>query len=194
MTPVRRLASTPPGLSATVSAVGGIATYTNLIPSSTGTHTLTATAEGLTSTTSKPFNVVASAYPISGHVRYDDGSPVAGASIRIDGTTYQTDTAGNHASKPLPAGGAYTVQFLYRGVSPWCLHTQGRRLHPQSRPQPDGRFHGHPPQVGLTGRVTTAGQPLSGVTISADLAGYTFDGPFTFDNLKSVPTINFVAR
>ena len=52
------IASSPAGVSATVAAVNGVATFSGLTFTSAGSYTLTATATGLTSASTSPFNIV----------------------------------------------------------------------------------------------------------------------------------------
>ena len=49
--------SNPTGVSATVNAVNGVATFSNLVFNSIGTYTLTASSSGLPSVTSNPFGI-----------------------------------------------------------------------------------------------------------------------------------------
>ncbi len=55
------LASTPAGISKTVSASGGSATFTGLVLNTAGSYTLTASSSGLTSATSSSFTISAAA-------------------------------------------------------------------------------------------------------------------------------------
>ncbi|HEY3838260.1 MAG TPA: FG-GAP-like repeat-containing protein, partial [Bryobacteraceae bacterium] len=75
------LTSNPAGVSTTVNAVNGVATFSNLVFNTAGTYTLTATSTGLPSATSNSFNVVNQLPSVA------IDSPAAGAVLTSNGVT-----------------------------------------------------------------------------------------------------------
>lgn len=129
------LTSNPAAANATLAAVNGLATFSNIVFNATGTYTMTAGSPGLNSAGSNPFTIT-SPERISGQATVS-GAALSGVTINVSGTaalSVITDSSGNY-SVALPAGGAYTL--------------------------------------------------------SAALAGYSFNGPVTFSNLNANQTANF---
>jgi hypothetical protein len=163
------ITSTPPGINATVQGVGGVAKFANLVPSAAGTYTLTATATGLKAATSNTFIVASSAYIISGHVLYDNGSPVVGADIQINGVDYKVDAEGSYKSNPLPAGGPYTVLLVDIGPASFGVSytVKGNVTLQHLSANQTVDLTVTIQTFWVSGRVTLAGETLPGVVVTA---------------------------
>ena len=113
------LTSNPAGYNATINAVNGVATFTNLVFNTAGTYTLTATSPGMTSTTSNQFTVSPpSTILIQGWVN-GNGGWMSGVTISVNGTQTASMTTGSSGMYGfiLPIGGTYTVSAALAGYS-----------------------------------------------------------------------------
>ena len=104
------LTSSPAGISSSLNATSGVATFSTLNFPASGSYTLTATAPGVTSAMSTVTVVSTPMATISGRVTAS-GVGLSGTTINVNGslaTTTTTDAAGNYSISVL-LGGTYTI-------------------------------------------------------------------------------------
>jgi hypothetical protein len=113
------ITSSPSGVTSTLSAVNGIATFAELTFGAAGTYILLATSPGLTSAVSNPFNIFVPQYLTVFGQAIAAGVGLSGVTISVNGSqtsSTTTDSSGNY-SVSLPAGGAYTLSAARSGYS-----------------------------------------------------------------------------
>ena len=113
------VASTPSGVSATVNAVNGVATFSSLVFSAGGSYTLTATSTGLSSAASGTFNIASPTFSISGSITLN-GNALSGVVVTLSGgrsASTVTSGSGGYSIGGLAGGGNYTVTPTLTGYS-----------------------------------------------------------------------------
>jgi hypothetical protein len=112
------------------------------------------------------FNAVPLFYTINGQVLHSSGGPLGGVSVSLAGSknaTATTDSQGVFTFFDVPRGGNYTVTPA--PLVGYTFSPASRAFNNLAADQ-GGTYTGTPASYRLTGRVTSGGAPLSGVTIN----------------------------